>query len=255
MAYPRLLEQRRDLTLRLDTQGFRACSGAETNEIFNDNEENDEDAQWESLSSDTDVVTLTIGGNDIGFGEFATACVMPGTNCNFSSSAYADAFYKINNELPAKLESTYELILQEASEADIYVVGYPHVAPEKTAADPMDPRCPFLHDSGYDSTGTIPMYWEDAQAARDVVMRINSHIESIIWDMREEGGENLRLHYVEVNGIGSPFEGHEMCSSGDSYFQNLDQYPENDRAPFHPNEQGQAAYAELVAAAMLENAG
>lgn len=255
MAYPQLLEQRRDLTLRLDMQGFRACSGAETQHITSVGWEG-EDPQSEYLSSETDVVTLTIGGNDIGFGEFAEACVLPGTqhHCNFSSAAYADAFDKINNELPAKLLSTYELVLQEAPNAEIYVLGYPHVAPEKTSADPMDPRCPFLYYSGYD-TMNAPVLWEDAQAARDVVMRINSHIESIIWGMREEGGENLRLHYVEVNGIGSPFEGHEMCSSGDSFFQNLDQWPENDRAPFHPNEQGQAAYAELVAAAMLENAG
>jgi hypothetical protein len=147
------------------------------------------------------------------------------------------------------LTYAYREILGYAYEADLYVLGYPHVAPEKTASDPMDPRCPFLYYSGYDTMGR-PVLWEDAQAARDIVDRLNAAIEDAVNEVREDDPENVRIHFVSATEPGSPFEGREMCSTGDSYFLNLDQWPGNNMAPFHPNEQGQAAYAELLADAL-----
>src|SRR5690606_19122974 len=101
----------------------------------------------------TDVVTITIGGNDIGFADFGKACVLSFTSCHIGSSAHSSAVDKIDNELPARLESTYRTILSSAPNADVYVMGYPHVAPVKTGGDPIDPRCTYLYNSGYDATG------------------------------------------------------------------------------------------------------
>src|SRR5436190_9331779 len=54
-AYPYLLSQR-----RANTQlTFAACSGAKTGDVLNN--------QVSSVTSDTKIVTITIGGNDAGF--------------------------------------------------------------------------------------------------------------------------------------------------------------------------------------------
>jgi hypothetical protein len=240
-AYARVLARDPMLPLALN---FGACSGAETKHVKTDKKWG-EAAQFSRVSASTEIVSLTIGGNDVGFVNFATACVV-GT-CRIGSPAYTTALDKINGTLPAALATTYEKLLASTN-AQIYILGYPQVAPpNKTATDLPDLRCPYFYSSGVDGGGSdVPYRWADAVAAQDIVGRINSHIERIIFDKRRLGGANLRLHYVEVNGPDSPFVGHEVCSASNSFFNNLDQYPGHPAYAFHPNAQGQEAYAKLL---------
>lgn len=243
-AYARLLDRNSASKLSLTMGGFHACAGAETKHIRNESRFNEE-VQWNRLTSATKVVSLTIGGNDIGFVAFGTACVVD--VCHFDSAAYATALHKIENVLPASLEGTYRKILEKAPNAKIYVLGYPQIAPIKTAVDPVDLRCGYLYLSGYDPTGTIPRNWEDAQAAHDIVTRLNTKISQIVYNVRLMGSNNLRLQYVEVNGTSSPFAGHTVCSApGESYFNNIDQWVGHPGYALHPNEKGQQAYANLL---------
>lgn len=240
-AYARLADRSTALSL---TQGsFAACSGAETRHIKTDDKEGEQE-QITHLNASTKVATITIGGNDVLFKEFAIACVNPASTCRVGSNAYNASRDKLDNALPNDLRTTYRAILGATSnDAQIYVLGYPHVAPVKDYSDPWDARCPFLYDSGFPEEA---YRWQDAQAARDIVDRLNGAISGAVNAVRNENPNNSRLHFVDANGSGSPFEGHEMCSSGASYFQNLDQWPSNNAAPFHPNDAGQAAYAELA---------
>jgi lysophospholipase L1-like esterase len=71
-AYPELLDQSKILGV-LD---FVSCSGAITDDFFNaNNEGNHEPAQSQALSSTTKYVTLTFGGNDLGFADVLTKCI------------------------------------------------------------------------------------------------------------------------------------------------------------------------------------
>jgi lysophospholipase L1-like esterase len=55
---------------------FAACSGAVTNDLFSANHENTgEPPQLSALGPATQKVTLTIGGNDLGFGNVLSACL------------------------------------------------------------------------------------------------------------------------------------------------------------------------------------
>jgi lysophospholipase L1-like esterase len=183
-------------------------------------------------------VTVTIGGNDVKFTEFATACVVPLSSCSIGSTAYNDSKAEIDNNLAAKLTSTYADILTRASTANIYVLGYPQVAPIKTATDPDDPRCTYL------SGGSG---WGDAIGARDIVTRLNTKIAATVAAMG-----NTRLHYIDVNATGSPFVGHTVCADpGESYFNNIDTIVAGKIFVFHPNARGQQAYADLVASALV----
>ncbi|QQG50552.1 MAG: SGNH/GDSL hydrolase family protein [Candidatus Saccharibacteria bacterium] len=259
LAYAKLVSRNPKVKADLTTGEFAACSGAKTEHVQLTPTPNDpptyntEPLQVTNLNVNTKVVTITIGGNNIGFVDFGTACANPTSTCRIGSSAHTTAVGKINNELPSELEDTYRKILDEAPAAQVYVLDYPQVAPIKTTGDPQDPRCSYLYDSGYDSTGTIPMYWADAQAARDVVTKLDDKIADVVDTVRGINTDySQRLHYVSVNENGSPFDGHTVCADPESsYFHNLDQWAGHPAYTLHPNEYGQQAYADIAVAAML----
>ncbi|MDX3277321.1 SGNH/GDSL hydrolase family protein [Streptomyces scabiei] len=245
-AYSRLVSQDIDLAATVGVEGVKACSGAKTKHITGQWVVGDSDTgvnlneapQINALSSSTKFVSLNIGGNDIGFGDFGTACF--DNTCAIGSTAYNTALGKINNELPAKLTATYQAILSAAPNAKVYVLGYPQVAPVKSPGQANDIRCGYLND-GLNS-------WGDAQAARDIVTRINSKIDTAISAI---GDPDLR--YVNVNGTNSPFAGHTVCSDpGDSYFMNIDQVINDRNYIFHPNYNGSVAYAKVLLDAMKQ---
>jgi hypothetical protein len=116
-------------------QGFRfalggnlwACSGARIEDVLRGGQHG-EPAQIERLRPDTSLVTLTIGGNDIGFSEIVTRCVvrLPW------SSACRDQDPDIRARmagLPAGLASVFDQIGRRAPKARIIVLGYPRPFP------------------------------------------------------------------------------------------------------------------------------
>ena len=105
-AYPYLLSQQKGYALT-----FVACSGAQTPDIINN--------QVNSVTSDTKLVTITIGGNDIGFTNLIIACTTLGC-----SSQIATSQNQINTQLPAKLDATYNAIRAKSATARVVVLGY-----------------------------------------------------------------------------------------------------------------------------------
>lgn len=113
--------------------------------------------QSATLSASTDVVTVGIGGNDLGFTSIALGCVRQsigeGTfpaylsiiaevhvpNCRdyFDDSAtYPDSYLKdrlANNVVP-RVAATLERVSEAAPNAQVFLVGYPRIAPD-TATD------------------------------------------------------------------------------------------------------------------------
>lgn len=159
-AYPHLLQN--DSSLNLGPTVFVACAGATTNDVLGLPEGNDpigkwdEPAQIDALSESTEVATITIGGNDAGFDDFATECLYPVNPfrgvCDEFTDIYETTEWKINNELPDKLQNVFGTLLSEAQNATIYVLGYPNIAPYKYIGEPFDQRCGGLYDE-------IPNNW------------------------------------------------------------------------------------------------
>jgi hypothetical protein len=245
VAYSRLVSQYTNLGASLAAGSFTACSGAKTEHIIG-TKFNGEDPQVTKLNAGTKIVSLTIGGNDIGFTEFGTSCVK--TTCAKGTTPYTTALNKINNELPTKLDNAYKKILDSSAKtAKIYVLGYPQPAPAMTTTSAFDPRCFYLFDG---KTGTDN--WGDARGARDIVTNLNAKISTRVAEVKKlKADYNNRLVYVDVNKSDSPFADHTACSGlGDSYFNNVDQVLNGIAYVFHPNDKGQAAYAKVLATAM-----
>ena len=243
-AYPRVLQN--DVSLHLGATAFTACSGATTSTVLNGGSGHgtwDEGPQTQTLSADTQIVTITIGGNDIGFSDFASACVL--STCDSSTSIYATTMGKINNNLPGALKNLYERVLMDAPNTKVYVIDYPHVAPSAGTGvnDPSNTGCLYLYGGS--------THWGNGRAAHEVVNTIDSAISDEVTAVQQEDGDYAyRLHYVSSNDPSSPFAGHTVCDTGDSYFQNVNVGAENAAYVFHPNANGQLAYKNLASYAI-----
>ncbi|MGW7358506.1 SGNH/GDSL hydrolase family protein [Streptomyces sp. NPDC054802] len=94
---------------------FTACSGARTGDVTAN--------QLAPLTSATDLVSITVGGNDAGFADVMTTCVLQSeANC-LSRIEQAKAY--VDTTLPGKLDQVYSAISAKAPAARVVVLGYP----------------------------------------------------------------------------------------------------------------------------------
>lgn len=112
-SHPSLIAAQRGYSLN-----FRACSGATVADVTN--------LQLGALSSGTDYVSISVGGNDAGFAKVITACAQPwwAANCN---AEVDKAQTYIKNTLPSALSTLYSRIHNRAPNATVVVVGYPRL--------------------------------------------------------------------------------------------------------------------------------
>jgi hypothetical protein len=226
-AYPYLLESSYGLNYKL--VDHVACSGAVMSEVLNG--KYNEPAQTDALSDSTALVTISIGGNDAGFAVFATSCIT-GT-CGPGSPAYTVSMGAISSPgFASNLETVYGTILEKASEAEVYVLGYPYVTP----VDPSDPYCLPFQDSTQGAGIT------DSVAARNIVDALNDQSRSVINTINDS-----RLHFVDPTQTGSPFDGKDICATLPNFV-----YPQLIATHnwAHPNTVGQLAYADILAGAL-----
>jgi len=112
-AYPALVAERRS-NLKLV---FAACSGATTDDVLL--------TQASRLNDATRLVTITIGGNDVSFGDVFSACVR-GTSAA-CGAAISSAQQAIRTALPGDLDAVYAKIRTNAPRARVIVLGYPRL--------------------------------------------------------------------------------------------------------------------------------
>jgi lysophospholipase L1-like esterase len=110
-AYPYLYDKANSSIAFTD----EACSGAKTSDVIS--------SQLSALSSSTNLVSITIGGNDAGFSTVMEDCVLEGTSGCVSAVDSAESYAK--NTLPGLLDTTYADIRKDAPNAHVVVLGYP----------------------------------------------------------------------------------------------------------------------------------
>jgi lysophospholipase L1-like esterase len=113
-AYPYLLHEAHPSWTFVDA----ACSGATTSSLLS--------SQVSSVTSETNWVTYTIGGNDAGFSSVITECALPGwaSDCN---GAIDEAQSIIENQLPGRLDEVNNAIKSRAPSAKVIVLDYPRL--------------------------------------------------------------------------------------------------------------------------------
>jgi lysophospholipase L1-like esterase len=161
--------------------------------------------QLHSLSRNTTLVTISIGGNDVGFAGAIRSCLLGGQDrCD---SAIDEGETEAREQLPAKLDATYAEIASAAPNAKVVVVGYPRVNE--------------LGDCG------IPGF--DDQKRR----RIN-HGSDVLAGVLSERAAAAGFAFADARGA---FDGHGVCAA-DEWING----PSNPlRESFHPNADGHAS--------------
>ncbi|MEW2634033.1 SGNH/GDSL hydrolase family protein [Streptomyces sp. NPDC048389] len=94
---------------------FTACSGARTSDVTT--------TQLGPLNSATDLVSITVGGNDAGFADVMTTCVLQSEAICLNRIEQAKGY--VDTTLPGKLDEVYSAISAKAPAARVVVLGYP----------------------------------------------------------------------------------------------------------------------------------
>jgi lysophospholipase L1-like esterase len=113
-AYAEQLDGR----MKIDLDDFVACAGATTTSMV-------AGGQLNALDSDTDLVTLTIGGNDIGWSSAVGACL--GGSDQQCAGALALVRNRVLTQLPGLLDTVYTDVAAHAPAAHVVVTGYPRL--------------------------------------------------------------------------------------------------------------------------------
>jgi lysophospholipase L1-like esterase len=110
-AYPELWAKASAVT----SFTFAACSGATTSDVLS--------GQLSALSSSTTLVSLTIGGNDVGFSSVMETCFFG--SAGSCQGAVAAGEKTAQTTLPGRLDAVLAGIHAHAPDAKVVVLGYP----------------------------------------------------------------------------------------------------------------------------------
>lgn len=107
-----------DGRMKIDLDDFAACAGATTVSLVTG-------GQLNALDERTDLVTISIGGNDTGWSSAVVAC-LAGSDAQ-CAGALAVTSDRITTDLPGLLDSVYSQVSASAPDAHVVVTGYPRL--------------------------------------------------------------------------------------------------------------------------------
>jgi hypothetical protein len=94
-----------------------ACSGASTADVIA--------SQLGDLTGGTSLVSITVGGTDVGFSDVMSACVLGGDAACVDRVRQAEGV--VNGPLGGNLAKVFAAVKAKAPNAKLVVLGYPHV--------------------------------------------------------------------------------------------------------------------------------
>lgn len=186
-----------------------ACSGAKTADVVA--------SQAGSLRTGTRYVSMTIGGNDVGFSSVLTECALPGwmSNC---TGALNTGLTTLRTALPNRLDRVLSTVRTRSPNARVVVAGYPHL---------------FNGEDCNAATFFSPTEEARLNAATD-------ELNTVLRNRTAAAG----MRFVSPV---SRFDGHAVCDSTE-WINGFSRPLVNS---YHPNVSGYRAYAGLVGPALV----
>jgi GDSL-like Lipase/Acylhydrolase family len=202
-----------------------SCSGAETEDMTQPQgvTPGPNPPQFDSLQPDTELVTITIGGNDIGFSSIAEDCFTfqrEGSPCRdqYVQNGRDEISERIQATAPL-VAAVFDGIHQRSPSARVFVLTYAAIFPE---------------DDLFGCWPQMPVAEGDMVYLREKQRELNAMLV-----------EQAGLHGVEVIDWYAASIGHDACKPpGIRWVEPA--VPANAAAPVHPNLLGMLGAAELV---------
>ncbi|MER5639055.1 SGNH/GDSL hydrolase family protein [Kitasatospora sp. NPDC002227] len=201
------------------------CGGAQTKD-FAGSQYPGVAPQLDALGPDTDLVTMTIGGNDSStFIDAILACGSAGVvTLGFGhpcQSLYGSKFDDtVDNTTYPALVSALQAVRAKAPNAQVAIVGYPWIVPSQAV-----PGC----------FAKMPIASGDIPYLRDLQTHLNSAVQRAAAD--------TGATYVDMSAVS---DGHDACRPIGTRWVEPVLFGTN-YVPVHPNAQGEAAMADQVA--------
>lgn len=174
-----------------------SCSGATTAEVQN--------SQVAQLSSDTTEVSIQVGGNDVGFVDVLSHCILT-IDDQDCLDAVEGAKELATGALPGALDQLYGAVNSAAPDAKVVVVGYPRL---------------------YTVGGSCGLGLSDAERA--ALNGAADTLSSVISARAEAAG----FSYLDARPV---FDPHTLCSDGPEWVTSLEWDKPNES--YHPNIDG-----------------
>ncbi len=194
-----------DGRMQIDLDDFVACAGATTTSLV-------AGGQLKALDANTDLVTISVGGNDIRWSSAVVAC-LGGTDTQ-CADGLAVTSGRVTTVLPGLLDSVYSQVSARAPAAHVVVTGYPRLFSPASG--------PFLAASS-----------SEQEALNDGADRLN--------EVLAEAAAEHGFQFVDVT---KRFSGHGV-NAPDAWL--LGPF---DAGAFHPDTDGYKAYTAAVTAAI-----
>jgi lysophospholipase L1-like esterase len=221
--YPAIVAERGGVSDFTDV----SCSGATTDDLFAPQATGlgANPPQLDALTPDTEGVTLTIGGNDIGFADIVAECARRsptrpfGAACrDFYAGGGEDELARRIEETAPKVAASLAAIGERSPDARVLLVGYPAILPVD------GPGC----------FPVVPFSAGDVEYLRDTQIALNA--------MLAEQADEAGVDFVDTY---DRFAGHDICQRpGVKWIEGL--VPTAPAAPVHPNAQGMVEMAGEV---------
>ena len=184
--------------------------------------------QLDALTPDTDLVTLGIGGNDIGFASIAVTCagfsvLFPlGAPCKHHFTRHGDEVGRRIEAATPKVAAVLAAVRARAPAARLFVVGYPVILP----------------DEGFGCWPLMPIAVGDVAWLRGVEGRLNDMLAGVA---AASGATFVDIYTSSI--------GHDVCRlPGRKWVEGF--VPTSPAGAVHPNALGMANAARRVVAAV-----
>jgi lysophospholipase L1-like esterase len=204
-----------------------SCQGADTTDMLGSESVplGTNPPQFGALTSSTSLVTVQIGGNDIGFSDIVTSCAELSFTNPFSSPCKNEYTSGGTDQLAARISQTapkvaavLQGIHQRSPGARVLLVGYPVILPA----------------SGSGCWPLVPIAFGDVPYLRSVELKLNTMLAN------QAAANSATFVDTYTSSVG-----HDVCQlPGTKWVEGL--VPTSPAAPFHPNASGERNMAKQV---------
>jgi len=222
-AWPIVLAERTGLS----PLSSLACSGAVIRQVISDSTRGERErrtSQVSRISGDPGVITITIGGNDVGFAKVLEHCVFDADCTARYRKPSGDLLEAEIARLERRLPAAYRAITRAAPRAEVLALGYPRLFPNEV------PEGRAANCAAWDRLSS-----NEVGYLNDRTRSLNAAIG--------RAATAVGVDHVDVT---DAFDGRELRCRGASYVNRLVVRERLFPASFHPTAAGYRRLAQIV---------